>query len=117
MKTLILVARVVFGVWMAANGLNHFLGYPLYPAPVGHEPLGIQLLTAFQHSRLLDVAMAMELVAGVLILAGVIIPVALCVITPVNVCAVYWALVLEHQPLPALLSVVALALNGILMLA
>lgn len=117
MKNLVLIARVVFGVWMAANGLNHFLGYPLYPAPVGHEPLGIQLLTAFQHSRLLDVAMAMELVAGVLILAGVIVPVALCVITPVNVVTVYWALILEHQPLPALLSIVALALNGGLMLA
>lgn len=117
MKTLILIARVVFGVWMAANGLNHFLGYPLYPAPVGHEPLGIQLLTAFQHSRLLDVAMAMELVTGVLILAGVIIPVALCVVTPVNVCAVYWALILEHQPLASLLAVIALALNAGLMLA
>ncbi|MGZ3273148.1 MAG: DUF805 domain-containing protein [Caulobacteraceae bacterium] len=117
MKTLILIGRVVFGAWMLANGVNHFLGQPLYPEPVGHEPLSIQLLTAFQHSRLLDVAMAMELVAGALVLAGVIIPVALCVIAPVNVCAVYWALILEHQPLPALLSVVALALNGALMLA
>jgi uncharacterized membrane protein YhaH (DUF805 family)/uncharacterized membrane protein YphA (DoxX/SURF4 family) len=116
MKTLILIVRVVFGVWMAANGLNHFLGHPLYPEPVGHEPLAIQLLTAFQHSRLFDVAMAMELVAGVLILAGVIIPVALCVITPVNVCAVYWALVLDHQPLTSLLAIAALALNGVLML-
>ena len=117
MKTLILIVRVVFGVWMAANGLNHFLGHPLYPEPVGHEPLAIQLLTAFQHSRLFDVAMAMELVAGVLILAGVIIPVALCVITPVNVCAVFWALVLDHDPMASLLAVVALALNGLLMLA
>ena len=117
MKTLILIGRVVFGAWMLANGVNHFLGQPLYPEPVGHEPLAIQLLTAFQHSRLLDVAMAMELITGALILAGAIIPVALCVIAPVNVCAVYWALILDHQPLPALLSVVALALNGALMLA
>jgi uncharacterized membrane protein YhaH (DUF805 family) len=116
MKNLILIARVVFGVWMLANGVNHFFVH-LYPEPVGHEPLAIQLLTAFQHSRLFDVAMAMELVAGLLILAGVIVPVALCVITPVNVCAVYWALILDHQPLMALLAVVALALNGLLMLA
>jgi uncharacterized membrane protein YhaH (DUF805 family) len=116
MKNLILIARVVFGVWMLANGVNHFFVH-LYPEPVGHEPLAIQLLTAFQHSRLFDVAMAMELVAGVLILAGVIIPVALCVITPVNVCAVYWALILDHQPLMALLAILALALNAGLMLA
>jgi uncharacterized membrane protein YhaH (DUF805 family) len=116
MKTLILIARVVFGVWMLANGVNHFFVH-LYPEPVGHEPLAVQLLTAFQHSRLYDVAMAMELVAGVLILAGVILPAALCVITPVNVCAVYWALILDHQPLMALLAIVALALNAGLMLA
>ena len=116
MKTLILIARVVFGVWMLANGVNHFFVH-LYPEPVGHEPLAIQLLTAFQHSRLFDVAMAMELVAGALILAGVIVPAALCVIAPVNVVAVYWALVLDHQPLLALLAALALALNGALMLA
>jgi len=61
--------------------------------------------------------MAMELVAGALILAGVIVPAALCVIAPVNVVAVYWALVLDHQPLLALLAALALALNGALMLA
>jgi uncharacterized membrane protein YhaH (DUF805 family) len=116
MKNLILIARVVFGVWMLANGVNHFFVH-LYPEPVGHEPLAIQLLTAFQHSRLFDVAMAMELVAGALILAGLIVPAALCVITPVNVCAVYWALILDHQPLMALLAILALALNGGLMLA
>ena len=116
MKNLILIARVVFGVWMLANGVNHFFVH-LYPEPVGHEPLGIQLLTAFQHSRLFDVAMAMELVAGVLVLAGVIVPAALCVVAPVNVCAVYWAVILEHQPVIALLAVVALALNVVLMLA
>ncbi len=116
MKNLILIARVVFGAWMLANGVNHFF-YHLYPEPVGHEPLAIQLLTAFQHSRLFDVAMAMELVAGALILAGVILPVALCVVMPVNVCAVFWALVLDHNPTASLLAVVALALNGLLMLA
>ena len=116
MKNLILIARVVFGVWMAANGVNHFFVH-LYPEPVGHEPLAIQLLTAFQHSRLLDVAMAMELVTGVLILAGVIVPAALCVVAPVNVCALYWALILEHQPLVVVLAAVALALNVVLMLA
>jgi uncharacterized membrane protein YhaH (DUF805 family)/uncharacterized membrane protein YphA (DoxX/SURF4 family) len=116
MKNLILVARVVFGVWMLANGVNHFF-YHLYPEPVGHEPLAIQLMAALQHSRLFDVAMAIQLAAGVLVLAGVILPVALCVVTPVNVCAVFWALVLDHNPVSSLLALVALALNGLLMLA
>ena len=117
MKHLILIGRVVFGAWMLANGVNHFIGQPLYPEPIGHEPLAIQLMAALVHSRLFDVAMAIQLVTGALILAGVILPVALCVVTPVNVCALFWALVLDHQPLASLLALAALALNVVLMLA
>lgn len=116
MKHLVLALRLVFGAWMLVNGANHFF-LDLYPAPVGHEPLAIQLLDALVHSRLLDVAMAVQLVAGALILAGVLLPVALCVVMPVNVCAAYWAVILEHQPLGAVLSLAAVALNGLLMLA
>ena len=116
MKHLVLIGRVVFGAWMLANGVNHFF-LSLYPEPVGHEPLAIQLMAALTHSRLFDVAMAIQLVAGVLVLAGILLPAALCVVTPVNVCAVFWALVLDHNPLASLLAVAALALNGLLMLA
>ncbi len=117
MKHLALIARVVFGAWMLANGVNHFLGQPLYPEPVGHEPLAIQLMTALVHSRLFDVAMAIQLVAGALILGGVLMPVALCVVMPVSVCAAFWAVVLDHQPVAALLALVAVALNALLCLA
>jgi uncharacterized membrane protein YphA (DoxX/SURF4 family) len=116
MKHLVLIGRVVFGAWMLANGVNHFF-LPLYPEPVGHEPLAIQLMAALAHSRLFDVAMAIQLVAGALILAGLLLPVALCVVTPVNVCAVFWALILDHNPLASVLALAALALNGLLMLA
>ena len=86
MKSLLLVARVVFGAWMLANGANHFF-VTLYPEPVGHEPLAIQLMAALQHSRLLDVAMVIQMVTGALILLGLLVPVALCVVTPISVCA------------------------------
>jgi hypothetical protein len=116
MKHLILIGRVVFGAWMLANGVNHvFLA--LYPEPIGHEPLALQLMTALVHSRLFDVAMAVQLVAGALVLAGLLLPVALCVVAPVNVCAVYWALVLDHDPVASVLALAVLALNGLLMLA
>jgi uncharacterized membrane protein YphA (DoxX/SURF4 family) len=116
MKSLLLVARVIFGAWMLANGANHFF-VSLYPEPVGHEPLAIQLMAALAHSRLLDVAMAIQLVTGALILVGVLVPVALCVVAPISVCAAYWSVVLEHQPLGTVLALAALALNGLLMLA
>jgi uncharacterized membrane protein YhaH (DUF805 family) len=116
MKLLVLVGRLVFGAWMLANGLNHFF-VSLYPEPSGHEPLAVLLMTALVHSRLLGVAMAIQLVTGALILAGLLVPVALCVVMPISVCAVYWAVILEHQPLGAILALAALALNGLLMLA
>lgn len=116
MKHLPLIARVVFGAWMLANGVNHFF-LPLFPEPVGHEPLAIQLMAALVHSRLFDVAMAIQLVTGALILAGLLLPVALCVVMPISVCAAYWAVVLDHQPVSAVLALAAVALNALLCLA
>ena len=115
-RYLVLAAQVIFGAWMLVNGLNHFF-LSLYPLPTGSEPLAVQLMTALVHSRLIDVAMAIQLVGGALILAGLFVPLALCVVMPVSVCAAYWAVILEHQPLGALLALIAVALNGFLMLA
>jgi uncharacterized membrane protein YhaH (DUF805 family) len=115
MKPLVLVGRLVFGAWMFANGANHFLS--LWPMPAGHEPLAIQLMAALVHSRLFDVAMTIQLITGALILTGLFVPLALCVVMPISTCALYWALILDRQPLGGLLALVAFALNGLLMLA
>ncbi len=116
MKQLVLVGRVVLGAWMLANGLNHFF-FSLWPLPAGHEPLAAQLMNALVHSRLIDVAMTIELVTGALILTGLFVPVALCVLMPISTCALYWSAILDHQPLGATLALIAFALNGLLMLA
>lgn len=116
MKQLIVVARLVFGAWMLANGANHFF-FSFWPLPTGHEPLAIQLMDALVHSRLIDVAMAIQLITGALILAGIFVPVALCVVMPVSTCAVFWSLILDHQPLGSVLALAAFALNGLLLLA
>lgn len=116
MNQFITIGRLVFGAWMLLNGISHFF-LPLWPAPTGHEPLAIQLMDALVHSRLYDVAMAIQLVAGALILASVLVPVALCVVMPISTCALYWSMILEHRPLGALLALLAFALNGLLMLA
>jgi hypothetical protein len=116
MTKLVLVGRLVFGAWMLVNGLNHFF-LSLYPEPVGHEPLAVQLMAALVHSRLYDVAMTIQLVTGALILSGVLVPVALCVVMPISTCALYWAAGLDHQPLGAALALAAFGLNGLLMLA
>ena len=116
MKQLVLVCRLLFGAWMLANGTNHYF-VSLWTMPAGHEPLAIQLMAALVHSGLFGVAMAIELVTGALILTGFLVPVALCVVMPVSTCALYWSVILDHQPLDAVLGLAAFALNGFLMLA
>jgi uncharacterized membrane protein YhaH (DUF805 family) len=116
MKQLVLVGRLIFGAWMLANGANHFF-FSFWPMPTGHEPLAVQLTSALVHSRLFDVVMAIQLVTGALILTGFFVPVALCVVMPVSTCALFWAVILDHQPLGAVLALAAFALNGLLMLA
>lgn len=116
MKLLVLAARLIFGAWMLANGVNHFV-VPLYPEPTGQEALAIQLMEALVHSRLFDVAMGIQLVTGALILTGFFVPAALSVVMPISTCAVFWAVILNHEPLWAVLALAAFALNGLLMLA
>lgn len=116
MKQLVLIGRLIFGAWMLANGANHFF-LSLWPLPTGHEPLAIQLMAALVHSRLIDVAMTIELVTGALILTGFFVPVALCLMMPISTCALYWSAILDHQPLGSVLALIAFALNGLLMLA
>lgn len=114
-KRLVLAAQLIFGAWMVVSGINYFF-VSLYPMPTGSEPLAMQLMTALVNSRLLDVVVAIQMVAGVLILIGVFVPLALCVVMPLSVCAAFWAL-LDHQPLGLFLGLAAIALNGLLMLA
>jgi len=97
MKHSLLAARLIFGAWMLVSGLNHFFG-PFYPTASGTEPLAVQLMSALVHIGLLDVAMGIQLVCGAFILAGVFVPAALCVVMPITVCAAYWAVILEHEP-------------------
>jgi uncharacterized membrane protein YhaH (DUF805 family)/uncharacterized membrane protein YphA (DoxX/SURF4 family) len=115
MQQLVLVGRTIFGAWMFISGAN-YLFLSLWALPMGHEPLSMELIGAFAHSGLLTVAMLIQLVTGALLLTGIFAPAALCVVMPTSTCALYWAL-LEHQPLPLLLALVAFALNGLLMLA
>ncbi len=116
MKTFLLVARLAFGVWMLASGLNHFF-VPLWPEPAGTQPLAIELMKALNDSHLIDVTYGIQVIAGALILAGALTPFALCAVMPVSVGATFWAVILEHQPLWAALALLAVALNALLMFA
>jgi uncharacterized membrane protein YhaH (DUF805 family)/uncharacterized membrane protein YphA (DoxX/SURF4 family) len=114
-KQMILAARLIFGAWMLVNGINYFF-LSAWSMPTGQTPLSAQLMSALVHSQLLDVCMLIELVTGAMILLGVWVPAALCIVFAVSTSALYWA-ILDHQPLSLALGFAAFALNGLLMLA
>jgi uncharacterized membrane protein YhaH (DUF805 family)/uncharacterized membrane protein YphA (DoxX/SURF4 family) len=115
-KQLVMAGRIILGAWMLLFAAN-ILFLSLWPAPVGTEPLAEQLMTSLVNSRLLHVALALQLIAGALLLVGILVPLALYMQMSITTCALFWALILEHQPLGAVLTLAAFALNGLLMLA
>jgi hypothetical protein len=116
MKQIVLVARILFGAWMVLNSAN-YLFLSLWPAATGTTPLAMQLMTSLINSRLLDVAMTIQLVTGALILTGFLVPAALALLMPISTCALFWSLILDHQSLNVVLALAAFAVNGLLMLA
>ena len=103
MSRLTLVARLIFGAWMLISGAN-YLFFSFWPMPSGHEPLAILLMNALVHSKLINVAMVIQLVCGALIPSGFFVPLALCVVMPISVCALYWSLILDHRLAGSVLS-------------
>lgn len=115
-KQLILIGRIIFGGGIALYAAN-YLFLSLWPAPTGSEPLALQLMTSLINSRLIEVAMWMQLIAGVMILVGISVPAALCLQLNISVCALYWSVILDQQLLNTIVTVVVFALNALLMLS
>jgi uncharacterized membrane protein YphA (DoxX/SURF4 family) len=93
MKYAVWFLRLLFGTWMVPAGINHF--YPLFPQPLGNQPLSHELIVALIDSHLFDIVKVVELVAGVAVLAGWYVPLALLVCMPVSFCVFYWDAPLE----------------------
>jgi uncharacterized membrane protein YphA (DoxX/SURF4 family) len=85
--------RLVFAAWMIPAGLNHF--YPLFPQPMGRQPLSHEVIVALLDSRLFDLVKLVELVAGLSALTGFYLPLALLLCMPVSFCVFYWDAPLE----------------------
>ncbi len=93
MKYAVWFVRLVFGAWMVPAGLNHF--YPLFPQPMGSQPLSHELIVALLDSHLFDMVKAVELLAGICVLTGFFTPLALVMCMPVSFCVFYWDTPLE----------------------
>jgi uncharacterized membrane protein YphA (DoxX/SURF4 family) len=116
MKYAVWFARLVFASWMIPAGLNHFV--PLFPQPMGSQPLSQELIVALIDSHLFDIVKAVELIAGICVLTGFYAPLALIVCMPVSFCVFYWDAPLEGWgSRAALFGYAALLCNVLLCLA
>ncbi len=88
MKYAVWVLRLVFGAWMVPVGLEHF--YHLFAQPMGNLPVGRELIVALIDSHLFDIVKAVELIAGISVLTGLYVPLALVVCMPVSFCVFWW---------------------------
>lgn len=93
MKYAVWFVRFIFAAWMIPAGLNHFV--PLFPQPMGNQPLSMELIVALLDSHLFDLVKAVELVAGVMVLFGLYTPLALLICLPVSFGVFYWDAPLE----------------------
>ena len=111
--------RLLLGAVMVVMAVQYFMPFllPFLPGPTWEDPMAARLMTAFDRSGLLAVAKFIHLAAGALLLANRAVPFALAALMPVNVCALFIALLIEGAPALAVLAVLTAALNALLMLA
>ena len=71
MKYPVWFLRLLFAAWMIPAGLNHFV--PIFPQPMGSQPLSQELIIALLDSHLFDLVKGVELLAGIFVLFGLFI--------------------------------------------
>jgi len=94
MKSLILISRILLGFTFTVFGLNGFLHFIKIPPSEG---VAGQFMGALMASHYLLPVFALELAAGVLLLANRFVPLALALLAPIiaNI-ALYHALMAPH---------------------
>jgi len=93
MKHVLWFVRLVFVAWMFPAGLNHFV--PLFPQPLGNQPLSRELFAALDASGLFDLVKLVELFAGISVLTGRYVPLALLMCMPISFCVWFWDVPLQ----------------------
>ncbi len=77
-----LLARILLGLMFTVFGLNGFLHF-LHMKGGPMSPLAMQYMGAIAQSHMIEAAFAVQLVTGLMLLAGVFVPLALVLLGPV----------------------------------
>src|ERR1700727_2522651 len=105
MKTASIVARYLLGLIFTVFGLNGFLNFIHQPPPT--NPLAIQFFVAISASHFASFFFAMQVIGGLLLLAGYFVPLALTILAAelYNILAFHLTLAPASIP-PALVATV-----------
>ena len=111
--------RILMGVILLVTAFGWLIPplVPFLPAQQWHDPMAARLIAAFEASGLLGVAKGIHLGAGLALILNRASPAALAAAMTVNVCGAFIAVLIESQPLGAVLALALVALNALLMLA
>lgn len=103
-----LVTRVLTGLLFTVTGLNGFLNFMPAPDPSTMAPAGVAFTTAlYATGYMLQLSSGVQVVAGVLLVAGRFVPLALAVLAPMVVNIFLIHLFLEPSGMVIALLVVA----------
>ena len=82
MRIVGIIARILLGIMFVVFGLNGFLHF-LHMKMPAMSPLAMQYMGAIAHSHMLQWAFAVQLVTGLMLLAGFFVPLALVLLGPI----------------------------------
>ena len=94
-RLLLTAMRLYLGAWMLVNGLNHWI--PIFPQPYGGSPLSQLFITSLVDTHLFDVAKAIEVVGGLMLLFNLFTPLGLAILLPVSAMVYFNATVLQGR--------------------
>jgi putative oxidoreductase len=105
MKTAVLIARILLGLMFTVFGLNGFLNFIKQPPPT--NPLVIHFFTAVGMSHYAYMFFAFQLIAGLLLISGYFVPLALVVLAAEIVNILTYHITMDIGSIaPALLALV-----------
>jgi putative oxidoreductase len=96
-KYAVLAARYYFGAHTFISGINHYLLFFPDPLPMKPEMTG-RFMTVLVDSGMYDVCKGVEIVAGLLLLIGRWVPLALILEAPVTMIIFYLSIYMTGSP-------------------
>ena len=108
MRWVILIARTLVGLAFVAASLAFFFGQ--MPQPENPNEAMQAFGTAMGPTKYMTVVKVLELTGGILLVAGVLVPVGITILTPIVVNILLFELLIAKQPGPGIILTLLCAL-------